>query len=287
MTTASNEPANTVATLTQASRLLAEGRLDEARELLLVEAYVKRDEPTLQATYLNLIPPTPTLLEIQAESYDDLRNPDAKVRLKAATRITRECSKVYPRHSVRWMRDPRATAPLMQSATSDPDAKVADKTLHALACILCAYFPDQRALPVLLSRLKDTRHETHPSAISGLGCLRREELLDHFVDLLERGTTRDRELVIGTVSGLAYETEANLRQLPMQWTVENRRRWVARMVVALGDEAASIRRPAAVALKCFMDPSALPALRAARPIETDATIAYFIDDAIKTLEALG
>jgi HEAT repeats len=287
MTTASNEPADTVATLTQASRLLAEGRLDEARELLLVEAYVKRDEPTLQATYLNLIPPTPTLLEIQAESYDDLRNPDAKVRLKAATRITRECSKVYPRHSVRWMRDPRATAPLMQSATSDPDAKVADKTLHALACILCAYFPDQRALPVLLSRLKDTRQEARASAISGLGCLRREELLDHFVDLLERGTTRDRELVIGTVSGLAYETEANLRQLPMQWTVENRRRWVARMVVALGDEAASIRRPAAVALKCFMDPSALPALRAARPIETDATIAYFIDDAIKTLEALG
>jgi hypothetical protein len=55
----------------------------------------------------------------------------------------------------------------------------------------------------------------------------------------------------------------------------------------LGDEAATIRRPAAVALKHFMDPSALPALHAARLLETDATIAYFIDDAIKTLEALG
>lgn len=287
MTTVSNEPDDPHRTLAQARRLLTEGRLDDARELLLVEAYVKRDEPTLQAAYLKLIPPTPTLLEIQAESYNDLRDPDAKVRLKAATRITRECTKVYPRHSVRWMRDPRATAPLMQSATGDPDAKVADKTLHALACILCSYFPDQRALPVLLSRLKDTRQEARASAISGLGCLRREELLDHFVDLLERGTTRDRELVIGTVSALAYETEASQRQLPIRWTAESRRRWVARMVVALADEAASIRRPAAVALKCFMDPSALPALRAARPNESDPTIASFIDDAIETLEALG
>jgi hypothetical protein len=287
MTTASNEPDDPHRTLAQVGRLLAEGRLDDARELLLVEAYVKRDEPTLQAAYLELIPPTPTLLEIQAESYDDLRDPDPKVRLKAATRITRECTKVYPRHSVRWMRDPRATAPLIQAAASDPDAKVADKTLLALSCILCSYFPDQRALPVLLSRLNDTRQEARASAIGGLGSLRREELLDPLVDLLERGTERDRVLVVAVVSGLAYETEANMRQLPIRWSPQGRRRWVALMVVALGAKAATIRRPAAVALKCFMDPSALPALRAARPIETDATIAYFIDDAITTLDALG
>ena len=287
MTTASDEPADTVATLAQARRLLAEGRLDEARELLLIEAFVKRDEPELQTAYLELIPPTPTLLEIQAESYDDLRDPDVKVRLKAATRITRECTKVYPRHSVRWMRDPRATAPLMQAAASDPDAKVADKALQALTCILCSYFPDQRALPVLLSRLKDSRQEARASAIGGLGCLRREELLEPLVDLLERGTERDRDLVVAVVSGLAYETEANMRQLPIRWSPQGRRRWVARMAAALGDGTASIRRSAAVALKHFMDPSALPTLRAARPNESDPTIAHFIDDAIKTLEALG
>jgi HEAT repeat protein len=288
MTTASQQHFNPADVVAQASLLLKEDQRHEAQELLLVEGFVKRADPTIQTAYLEMIPASPTLLEIQAESYDYLQDADAKVRLKAVTRIARECARVYPRNSVRWMRDPRATEPLMQTAVNDPDRKVAEKALLALGRILCSYFPDQRALPVLLLKLKDSAQVARASSIGGIGCLRREELLEHLADLLERGTERDRELVISSVSGLAYETEANgQRQLPITWSAGGKRKWVLRMIAALGDREAGIRLPAAVALKHFMDPSALPALRAAHAIETNESIAFFISDAIKALESIG
>jgi HEAT repeat protein len=268
--------------LRSATRLLADGRMDDARELLLVEGYIKRSHPAIQRAYPRLLPEVPTLRTMLTEVYSHLDDPNPKVRLDAATKVYRECAKVYPRDNVRWMRDPRATEPLIKAAR-DPDSRVSERAVKALSCLVCSYFPDQRAVAAFLPKLSDRKQDVRITAIHGIGGLRREDLLEHFVDLFEHGTPQDRAAVASNIAGLALEGWENQNQRPLQWTAPGRRSWTDRMITALRDSHPDVRKQAAIALKSFSDRRALAALQASRRVEVDATVAYWMDDAIAAL----
>jgi HEAT repeat protein len=275
------------ATISSAQQLLADGKVTDAQNLLLDEGYVKRLDPSIQEAYLALIPINPTLQVMLDEVYRGLDDPSPKVRFDAAMKLSREFSKERLRDNIRWMRDPRASEPLM-SAARDPDRKVAERALGALARLICSYFPDQRSLPVFLEKLTDPTQLVRNNAIGGIGCLRREDALTHLVDLFDDGTDEDRMAVAGVISGLAHETWYNQRQHPIEWTPDGRKFWISKMIQGLRDPHAGVRRQVANALGYFGDLDAVSALQAARRVEPDDDTtfyaAYYIDEAIKTLQ---
>jgi HEAT repeat protein len=277
------EHASPAKVIASAKRLLEQGRPAEARDLLLDEGYVKRLEPAIQRAYQELIPVHPTLREVLDDLYVGLGDPAAGVRFDAATKLAREFAKVHLRGNVRWMRDPRASGPIIQ-AVFDADDKVARRALRALSLLVWKYFPDQRALPAFLSRLADPTQATRVDAINGIGCLRREALLEHLVPVMERGTDRDRAAVAGQIWGLALEVFDNMNQHPMEWSPVGRRFWRDRMIAALRDPYVQVRKSAARALKQLGDARAVAALRLARAEERDEDTAFYMDDAIAALE---
>jgi HEAT repeat protein len=270
-----------------ARALLAEGKASDAQNLLLEEGYVKRLEPATQQAYLTLIPVNPTLQQLLDEVYPKLSDPSPKVRLDAATKLSREFSKEVPRDNVRWMRDPRASEPVI-AAVSDADPKVSERAVGALARLVCRYFPDQRALPAFVAKLADRKQLARSNAITGIGCLRQEAPLAHLVELSEHGTDDDRLGVASAITGLAYESWHHKHLHPIEWTAAGRSAWIDRMIAALRDPHAGVRRQAANALNYFGDPRAIPPLRAARAAEPEGETtfyaAYYIDEAIKALE---
>lgn len=271
--------------IASAQKLFASGETAEAQSLLLDEGYVKRSVPRIQEAYLTLIPASPTLQAMLDEVYRDLDDPSPKVRLNAATTLSREFSKEILRDNVRWMRDPRASEPLFD-AVDDPDPKVSERALNALANLVCSYFPDQRTLPVFRTKLKDRKQQVRSNAISGIGCLRQEEALAFLVEPLDQGADQDRAAVVAAIAGLVYESWYHKHQHPIQWTKAGKNFWRDRMIAALRDSYPFVRRQAAVALQHFGDPEALPALEEARRTEPDdATFhpAYFMDEAIAAL----
>jgi HEAT repeat protein len=270
--------------INSARELLAAGKTDDARELLLENGYVTRSEPTIQKAYLHLVPVSATLRAVLDEVYVGLGDRDPKVRFDAASKLVRECTKAYPRDNVRWMRDPRASEPLIH-AVQDPDTKVSERALRALSCLVCKYFRDQRALPAFVAKLSHAKQDTRNNAISGVGCMGLEEGLEHLINLNDHGTERDRAEVARQIAALAYASEQEMNQYYyMKWTEAGREFWKGRMVAALRDPFADVRKQAALALKAFGDRKTLPALRAARHSEQDDNLFFFLDDAITALE---
>jgi HEAT repeat protein len=269
--------------IASAKRLLDNGTLDEAQNLLLDEGYVKRLEPLIQKAYVQLIPVNPTLREVLDEIYQGLNDPSPKIRFNAVTKLLREFAKERLRGNVRWMRDPRASEPIIR-AVSDPDSKVSQRALRTLSRLVCQYFPDQRALPAFLSRLTDRKQETRTDAISGIGCLRHEDLLKYLAPLMEQGTDQDRATVSGQLWGLSFETFFHMNQHPIQWSEAGRQFWRDKMITALRDSYVQVRKHAARALKGLGDSKMIPALQAARDVESDDDTAFYMDDTIAALK---
>jgi HEAT repeat protein len=265
-----------------AKKLLAAGKTEEAQSLLLDEGYVRRLEPAIQKAYLRLIPVGATLRAVLDEMYRGLTDSDPKVRLKAATQIAREFNKTYLRDKVRWMRDPRASGPLIDAA-HDPDGKVSERALGALSRLVCKYFPDRRALPVFLTNLADKRQQFRAFAISGLGCLRDEALLTHLVDLLQNGTDDDRLAVCSLIWGLSTETIHHANQRPMEWSAVGRKFWREKLTTTLKHPRIELRKCAARALANLGDRQTIGPLQAARDVERDEDTAYYMDEALKAI----
>jgi HEAT repeat protein len=269
--------------IASAKRLVAADMIAEAQNLLLEEGYVKRLEPAIQKAYLRLVPVSPTLREMLDEVYRDLDDPSPDVRFKAVTKIAREFNKERLRDKTRWMRDPRASEPLIKAA-DDPDTRVSERALGTLARLVCKYFPDQRTLPAFRAKLTDQRQETRTFAVSGIAGLRHEELLEDLVDLLDRGTEKDRSDVSAQIWGASIETFHNTNQHPIEWSEPGRRFWRDKMIGALRDPFVNVTKHAARALMGLGDRNAILALRAARDAEDDADVAYEMDRAIAGLK---
>ncbi|MGB0911753.1 MAG: HEAT repeat domain-containing protein [Nitrospirales bacterium] len=266
-----------------AKKLVMSGKIDEAQNLLLDEGYVKRLELTIQKAYLQLIPIGSTLHDMLEEVYKGLDDSHQNIRFKALTQLTREFAQACPRNNVRWMRDPRASEPIIKAAL-DPNRKIFDRALIALSTLVCKYFPDQQALTVFQLRLTDPKQETRNRAISGIACLRREEALRHLVDLIDCGTDQDRAEVVRQIWGLFDETLESMNQYPIEWSEAGCRFWRDKIVAALHDSHVLVRKHAARALKSLGDRTTLPALHAARDTEYDEDTAFYIDDTIVALK---
>jgi hypothetical protein len=284
----SDDRPSSEAVVAAAHGLLADGATAEAADLLLNEGYVRRLDLVIQRAYLELVPVTPTLRAVLDGPYRGLDDPDPKTRFAAATRISRELSKATLRDNVLWMRDPRASEPLL-TAVRDVDRKVSERAFAALTRLLVPYFPDQRALPVLREKLGDRKQQVRREAVGAIGGLRQERFLQDLVPLFDHGADLDRAAVASTIAGLSFETSRWIRPYlcPLEWSDEGRRFWIAKMIAALRDPCPLVRRQAAVALKHFGDLDALPYLRAAREVEPEddeVDPAHFMDDAIAWLD---
>ena len=267
--------------------LLGAGKVDDAREFLLDEGYIKRLVPEIQAAYMELIPIHPTLRAMLEEVYPGLDDPDPKVRFDTASRLSRDFSKATLRDNVRWMRDPRASQPLIDAALA-PDPKVAGRAVLALARLVTKYFPDQRALPAFRSALSRPEQLIRSNAIAGIGGLRQEKALGLLADVFDQGTADDRGNIAATIAGLAFETPYSQLQHPLEWSEAGKKLWRSKMIALLGDPSAALRRQAANALNFLGDPEAIPALQAARRVEpeddTKYYAAYYMDEAIAALQ---
>src|SRR5262245_54034953 len=117
--------------IAKAKKLLAARDGEQAAALLLEEGYIARSQPEIQAAYLELIPPNATLREMLDTIYVGLDAANVAVRRKTILGLAREFSKETVRNNVRWMRDPRASDPIIK-ATADPDRTVSERALGTL-----------------------------------------------------------------------------------------------------------------------------------------------------------
>jgi HEAT repeat protein len=278
---------NSAAIIAQAKKLLAEGKQDEAHDLLLDEGYVLRSEPTIQKAFLKLTPIRPTLQTLLDERYRGLYSVDSKVRFKAIASVNSELCRQTLRNNVFWMRDPRAADPIIK-ALSDPDAKVAERA-WITAAHLVNYFPDQRLLPLALKKLKNPKPNHRAIAIGIISAFRNEELLLHLVDVLDHGEEGDRMAVISQVWGHFLE-ESRLKALRpylpvIRWSPSGRTLWKRKFINALSEQNRTIRTQAVHGLRALGESDALPELEAARQREQDADILYRLDEAIKGIKS--
>jgi HEAT repeat protein len=139
-------------------------------------------------------------------------------------------------------------------------------------------------LPAFLSKLSDTKQETRTDAISGIGCLRQEDLLMHLLPLIQNGADGDRIAVSAQIWGLSFETFQHLNQLPMEWSQSGRVFWRDKMVTALQDSNVQVRKHAARALMALGDRNSVLALKIASDLERDRDTRFYMEETIKALE---
>lgn len=269
-------------TIAAAGELLASKDSDAAAKLLLEEGFIKRSEPAIQAAYRELIPPGKTLREMLSSIYEGLDDSKVAVRRKVSMQIAREFSRTTVRDNVRWMRDPRAVDPLIE-AMEDRDAVVRERALGALMRLVNRFYPDQRTAPIFIEYLKDEKQLNRFNAISGIGCLRQQSLLEHLVQPLEQGTDEDRAQVAAQIWGLSFETWYHMHQLPMEWSESGRRFWRKKMLEALNDPAPKVREHSARALEKLGNAATIPDLQRARDHEADANVRFYLEQALVAL----
>jgi hypothetical protein len=271
-------------TIAAAKALLASKDADAAAKLLLEEGFIKRSQPEIQAAYLDLIPPGKTLREMLSSVYRGLDDPKVAVRRKVSMQLARELSRTAVRDNVRWMRDPRAVDPLID-AMEDSDSVVRERVLGALMRLVNRFFPDQRTAPIFIRYLNDEKQSNRFNAISGIGCLRQESLLEHLVRPLAEGTDEDRAQVAAQLWGLSFETWYHMHQLPIEWSEPGRQFWRKKMLEALSDPAPKVREHATRALEKLGDVQSVAALKSAREKEENADVRFYMEQTLAALSA--
>jgi hypothetical protein len=232
----------------EARRLLDHGQGLEARELLLRKGFIKALQPEIQAAFMSLIPPSPTLRKMLDGPYRDLQSETAATRLRGLIHIAREIASDSPLDGVRWMRHPRASQPLIERL-SDTDQEVAAQALLVLTRLVWRYFPDQRARAALLPLLSSPDQERRLSAIGALAWLRSEESVEPLAPLLAEGTDQDRLAVAASLASVLNENQSSLQQTPLQLSAPGRQRWRQRLRAAAQDPSEPVRSSAHTALE--------------------------------------
>jgi hypothetical protein len=232
----------------EARRLLDHGQGREARELLLRKGFIKASQPEIQAAFMSLIPPSPTLRKMLDGPYRDLQSETATTRLRGLVHIAREIASDSPLDGVRWMRHPHASQPLIERL-SDTDKEVAVQALLVLTRLVWRYFPDQRARAALLPLLSSPDQERRLSTIGTLAWLRSEESVEPLAPLLAEGTDQDRLAVAASLASVLNENQSSLQQIPLQLSAPGRQRWRQRLGAAAQDPSEPVRSSARTALE--------------------------------------
>jgi HEAT repeat protein len=257
--------------------------LTPAQDQLLIEAFIKGDDQKKQAAFLMQVPLTPTLERILNQLYPPLTEGDAKDRLKAAMRLWREQNRVYLADRIRWMRDPRATGPLIDLCQSESDPKVLARLLGTLNGMLLR-FPDQRAVPLVHELLRHRNDDIRAGAIGALGLLRKKPLVERVAEFLTCPVESDRISALTVVQSAFLEGPTDTYGEPvLEWSAAERTNWAKRVMPLLRDTSREVRRIATHSLGEIGAQVALPALHAALAVETDEDLKHYTTQAIVAL----
>jgi hypothetical protein len=101
--------------------------------------------------------------------------------------------------------------------------------------------------------------------------------------LIDHGTDKDRAEVCRQIWGLAFEVSHPVTMIPIQWSDDGRRFWRNKLIAALRDSFVLVRRHAARGLKELGDRKTIPALQAARDVESDEDTKFYMEEAISAL----
>ena len=257
--------------------------LTPAQDQLLIEAFIERDDRKKQAAFLKQVPLTPTLERILNQLYPPLTEGDAKDRLKAAMRLWREQNKVYLADRIRWMRDPRATKPLIELCHNESDPKVLARLLGTLNGMLLR-FPDQRAVPLVFELLRHRNEDIRGGAIMALGLLRKKPLVERVAEFLASVVESDRISALTVVQSAFLEGPTDTYGEPvLEWSAAERTNWAKHVMPLLRDTTREVRRIATHSLGEIGAQVALPALHDALAVETDENLKYYTSEAIVSL----
>lgn len=179
----------------QAQALVKSGKVDEARNLLLEQGFVRRYDPEIGTAYPKLIPPTP-LLSIRLKG-DLLRvaDHDPDVRYQALAVMLREVFGEASPDIRAWCADPRATDVLIR-ALRDEEPRVVEKAAGVLSMVLSRYFADVRAFEPLSGLLKSRRKQTRVYATYGIGYLAHPDRWRALLPMFKDTTTDVRRTAV-------------------------------------------------------------------------------------------
>ena len=210
----------------------------------------------------------------------DLGSADAAVRLKASKQLESELRKAATDKRKKQFGNKAATA-LLMTALDDPDPKVVQNAVVALAQITRHYCKDDRAYAKLLNLAHGNQPVTSRWAIDALLNLRGEASLDDLLPLCASPSQEARAAVFDRLPGWLMEMSAahsgSIRP-------ETQDRLRAAALGALTDDDRTVRGNAASLLGEVGDATALSALRKSLKKESYWLNEQIIGKAIERLE---
>lgn len=159
--------------ITRAQELVDQGKIDEARDVLLEAGFVRSDDEAVQREFVRLIPQSPALAA-HRDILARVSARDAASRYKALNAISREVYQETSPDLKSWLADPRTTDVLI-AAAGDNDPKVAQEAAAVLYIVLERYFADLRAFSPLVALLESKRKQTRLYAVFGIAELAHPE----------------------------------------------------------------------------------------------------------------
>jgi HEAT repeat protein len=267
--------ADVKAILAKAKAELAEGKLDTARNTLLMGGYVATLEPAIQKAFTDIIP-EPKGLKEHADLLKGIKSKDAAARLKSAKELNKWMRKSSSLFIKEWAADPRFSEQLFSALDSETEAKPREELALAVEALLGRYFPDQRAFPVLAKLVGDKSKTVRRAAASGIPKLRHPDRYAVLAPLFKDKAAEVRFawlVTIGPNKAAGLLTEAEAAQV------------FAPACECLGFDDRDVKKAAAAALQSLGDKRALPALEAALKAEDADSVKEYLANAIKALKA--
>jgi HEAT repeat protein len=170
-------------TISKAKQLLNENEWASAKELLLLEGFVKQMNPDIAQAYETLIVPRAALIEHLSAEIAQLQDTNPEIRASAANAINKQARAETSIYSTEWLADPRTTGPLID-LLADQNAMVVESAAQALASIFFGHFQDLRAFDSLTSLLNSPRSKTRRAAVACIGHLQHKKKWDYLVPML-------------------------------------------------------------------------------------------------------
>lgn len=184
------------------------------------------------------------------EALRNLRDPDPAVRLKATKWIAKQAFAETSYEVQAWIANAEAMTPII-AALDDPDPKVAEQAVAAVAEATRRYFKDDRAYPGVLRLLKSKRRFTRFWAIEAARWLRGKRCLEDVLPLIKDRAKQVRKNVLRAIIFTGGgKLNSRLRE-----------RLLEAVLPILQDEDWDLRSSAATALREIGDRSHLDELK--------------------------
>lgn len=231
--------------INQAEQSVENGNLEEAKELLLNEGYIKQLDDEIQKAYRNLIPISSDLENELNTSLKDVFDSDSKKRFNALRYIHKQARRETHKDRRSWLQEPRTVSILLEVLENETEEKLIAETAGALSAIAFRYFPDIRIYNALKKLLNSKNKEVLYVAIEGISNYSFTDKWDDLISILENNPPAKIKAVISTAimsknNGLNEEKEHLLipllfRAFEKEKDVETKNRLV-NAIAKIGDK---------------------------------------------------